>query len=154
MHIVEGRFGPWLSGVVRPGTPDTTVYAARASRISGHWVGGKLKAIVSVNAEGFEVPGDPFAEELAAGFAFSLDEDGVGELVASFPSCFDGSPAEPTVSVNVAASEADVARIRDEVIAALRSQGVIVEGVPEAPAAPAEPTFDRAAILAALGDDD
>lgn len=86
VRITEGRFGPWLSGVVRPGVNDDTVYAARASRISGHWVGGKLKAIVSVNAEGFDVPGSGFA---AAPFAFTTSDDGIGELVASFPTCTD-----------------------------------------------------------------
>lgn len=86
VRIVEGRFGPWISGVVRPGVPDEVVYAARASRISGHWVGGKLKAIVSVNAEGFDVPGSGFA---AADFQFTTSDEGVFELVASFPPCND-----------------------------------------------------------------
>ena len=87
VRISEGVLGPWISGVVRPGVSDETVYAARASRISGHWLGGRLKAIVSVNAEGFEVPGQgdiEIAPELAAGFAFSV-HDGELELVASFP---------------------------------------------------------------------
>lgn len=86
VRITEGRYGPWISGVVRPGIPDEVVYAARASRISGHWVGGKLKAIVSVNAEGFDVPGSGFA---ASDFQFSTSDDGVFELVASFPPCND-----------------------------------------------------------------
>lgn len=95
VRIVEGRLGPWISGVVRPGVDDTTVYAARASRISGHWVGGKLKAIVSVNAEGYDVPGnDQDFADLAAGFAFWMNADtGVAEMVASFPSCV--ASAEP-----------------------------------------------------------
>lgn len=87
VRITEGKLGPWISGVVRPGVPDQTVYAARASRISGHWLGGKLKAIVSVNAEGFDVPGhsdDEAGLDIAASFAFST-EGGVLELVAGFP---------------------------------------------------------------------
>ena len=83
VRISEGRLGPWISGIVRPGTPDEVVYAARASRISGHWLSGKLKAIVSVNAEGFDVPGDPFS----TGFSFVTSDTGVTELVASFPGC-------------------------------------------------------------------
>lgn len=79
VRIIPGKHGPWLSGVVRPGTSDEVVYAARASRISGHWKGGRLKAIVSCTAEGYDVPGTSFA----------IDEQGhVDELVASFPECF------------------------------------------------------------------
>lgn len=80
VRCIEGRHGPWLSGIVRPGVTDEDVYVARASRISGHWRSGRLKAIVSVNAEGFDVPG--------SGFAFRTDEDGhILDMVASFPFC-------------------------------------------------------------------
>jgi hypothetical protein len=80
VRIVEGKHGPWLSGIVRPGIDEAKVYAARASRISGRWVGDRLKAIVSVNAEGFDVPGAGFAVH-----EFSTDADGhLLELVASF----------------------------------------------------------------------
>ena len=82
VRVSIGRFGPWLSGIVRPGVPDEVVYAARASRISGHWVKGLLKAIVSVNAEGYDVPGSGFAN-----YEFTTDDAGVCELVASFPAC-------------------------------------------------------------------
>lgn len=93
VRVVEGRIGPWMSGFVRPGTPDETVYAANASRLSGHWVGDRLKAVVSVNAEGFDVPGSTEAErDLLAGFAFHTDENGVCELVASLPGCAEEAP--------------------------------------------------------------
>lgn len=86
VRVTAGKFGPWISGIVRPGIEDTKVYAARASRISGHWVGGRLKAIVSVNAEGFDVPGSGFSAEVE--YEFSIDADGqVAELVASLPYC-------------------------------------------------------------------
>lgn len=84
VRITAGALGPWMSGYVRPGTPDDKVVAARASKISGHWLGSVLKAAVSVNVPGYEV-----AE------SFALAADGtVAELVASFPSCFtdDDSP--------------------------------------------------------------
>jgi hypothetical protein len=78
VRVSAGKLGPWLSGYVRPGVESKQVLAARASRISGHWKGSRLKAIVCVNAEGFDVPGD----------GFSIDEYGmVDELVASFPAC-------------------------------------------------------------------
>lgn len=86
VRVVAGVHGPWLSGVVRPGVAldDAKVYVARASRISGHWKSGRLKMIVSCNAEGFDVPG--------SGFTFSTNaNDEVAELVASYPGC-----AEPT----------------------------------------------------------
>lgn len=83
VRITAGRLGPWLSGYVRPGVEEKQVLAARASRLSGHWKGSRLKAIVSVNAEGFDVPG----------IGFSVDENGfIDELVASFPVCADDSP--------------------------------------------------------------
>ena len=86
VRIIAGRLGPWLSGYVRPGADSSAVLAARASRISGHWKGARLKAIVSVNAEGFDVPGDGFA----------INADGfVAELVASFPDCQPDSDAGP-----------------------------------------------------------
>jgi len=83
VRITAGKLGPWLSGYVRPGVEERQVLAARASRISGHWKGSRLKAIVCVNAEGFDVPGD----------GFSIDENGlIDELVASFPACSEDTP--------------------------------------------------------------
>lgn len=100
VRITAGRLGPWISGVVRPGVDDDKVYAARASRLSGHWVGGRLKAIVSVNAEGYEVSGsgdllDEVAASTFSGFAFAVNEDGVSELIAGFPSCIASADPEP-----------------------------------------------------------
>jgi hypothetical protein len=87
VRVIAGVHGPWISGIVRPGVEDTKVYAARASRISGHWIGDRLKAIVSVNAEGFDVPGSGLSNTVE--FEFATNEDGeIAELVASFPSCF------------------------------------------------------------------
>jgi hypothetical protein len=120
VRATEGVFGPWVSGIVRPGVADETVYAVRASRISGHWVGGKLKAIVSVNAEGFDVPGsgeqDGLALDLVAGFAAHVNDEGVTELVASFPGC---AQSEQTETVEISLSDAERQRIVDEVVAAL-----------------------------------
>lgn len=94
VRVVPGQFGPWASGFVRPGVDEKLLYAARASRISGHWLGGRLKAIVACNAEGYDVPG---SGELAASFEFAMDDDGVvTELVASFPDCVDDSADEGT----------------------------------------------------------
>ena len=55
--IGEDDFGAWVSGIVRPGTSNEIVHAARASGQSGHWsrIGGNMELIISlaVNAEGF-----------------------------------------------------------------------------------------------------
>lgn len=108
VRVTTGRLGPWVSGMVRPGVPDDRVYAARASAVSGHWTNGKLRAIVSVNAEGFHVPG--------SGFSFSLDEQGsVAELVASFPPCndnLDEPTHKPAADVN-----AELRALRAEMLA-------------------------------------
>ena len=38
VRVSEGVHGPWVSGRLRPGLSDETIYAVRASHISGHWV--------------------------------------------------------------------------------------------------------------------
>jgi hypothetical protein len=87
VRVTPGVFGPWISGRVRPGVADSVVYAARASRISGHWVGDKLRAIVSCNVARFNVPGSGLA--VHNGFGASYSETGeMLELVASFPEWF------------------------------------------------------------------
>ena len=79
VRMIPGSLGPWFSGYVRPGVPDENIIAARASKLSGHWLGGRLMAACSVNVPGYEVPG---------GESFSMDANGfVVELVASFPVC-------------------------------------------------------------------
>ncbi len=134
IRVTEGALGPWCSGLVRPGVSEETVYAVRASRISGHWVGGKLKAIVSVNAEGFEVPGsgDELALDLAAGFAVHVDETGVYELVASFPACTKSADpviAELPAGLTDEMREVIVADVIARMESRLSSAGVVM--VPE-----------------------
>lgn len=93
VRVIPGVHGPWLSGVVRPHVAEDAAktYVARASRISGHWKGGRLKMIVSCNAEGFDVPGTGFTTN-------SRGE--IDELVASFPIC-DEEPAPAPKPTNV-----------------------------------------------------
>lgn len=94
VRVTSGKLGPWLSGYVRPGVTEDELAAAFASRISGHWKGPRLKAIVCVNAEGYDVPGDGFG---AAAFGFSTDVEGfVDEMVASFPPC--GDTGDPSIA--------------------------------------------------------
>jgi hypothetical protein len=110
VRVSAGKLGPWLSGYVRPGVEERQVLAARASRISGHWKGSRLKAIVCVNAEGFDVPGD----------GFSIDENGlIDELVASFPACSEPDPQltlefEPSTDTELLASKLRLALALDD----------------------------------------
>lgn len=76
--VVDGKIGPWVCGVVRPGISDFALHAGAGSRISGHWLRGELYAICSVNAEGFDVP-------RATKYVVEEDADGEVEyLAASF----------------------------------------------------------------------
>lgn len=77
VRVVDGRHGPWISGIARPHISHEMAerYVARASRTSGHWEydGGPLRMIVSVNAEGFPIDFKQDALGIAA--SFSLDDE-------------------------------------------------------------------------------
>ena len=70
VRVIDGKHGPWISGVARPHiTHDMAErYVARASRISGHWKSETLRMIVSVSAEGYPVAWQPEADEMVASF--------------------------------------------------------------------------------------
>ncbi len=81
VHVVDGRFGPWYSGRVRPGLNANSIYAARASGISGHWKAGDLQCIVSCNVRGYPIPGTEIRADRGGA---SFDDKGeVLDLVAS-----------------------------------------------------------------------
>jgi len=82
VRCIPGKFGPWISGRVVPSADPETVYVARASRKSGHWVKGRLAAVVCCNLRGMRVADSQLAlDEDSAYFG----EDGeVLEMVASF----------------------------------------------------------------------
>jgi hypothetical protein len=89
VRTTNGRFGPWCCGRLRPGVSDTAIYAAKASGVSGHWLGDDLLAIASVNVPGFETdepdnvvcfPGSTLRADRDGG---RITEDGQLELVAS-----------------------------------------------------------------------
>ena len=58
--VGEDEFGIWISGQVRPGTKAETVYAGRASGVSGDWrwvgAGHELISVLSVNTPAFPTP--------------------------------------------------------------------------------------------------
>lgn len=60
VHVVDGVYGPWLSGVLRPGITDDQLRVLRSLSLSGEWV-GELAGILAVN-----VPGLPVQRALAA----------------------------------------------------------------------------------------
>jgi len=96
VKVSSGRHGPWVCGVVRPhiAADDAHTYAARASRISGHWKGDDLCMIVSCNSEGFNIPGVGFDAsepgELVAAFTPNAED----EIVAGFDTDFVAIPTE------------------------------------------------------------
>lgn len=71
VRVIDGKHGVWMCGVVRPHIAQDTaqVYVARASRTSGHWKGGDLRMIVSVNAEGYPIEAELDEYDLVASFA-------------------------------------------------------------------------------------
>lgn len=82
VRVVDGRHGPWVSGVARPHISHEMAerYVARASRISGHWEHehGPLRMIVSVNAEGYPIDRAMEAGGIAA--SFDLDDEVVAGM--------------------------------------------------------------------------
>jgi hypothetical protein len=68
--IGEDDFGIWVSGIVRPGTSDEMLHAARASGCSGDWrrIGSNLELIL-----GLSVPADGFPKPRARTFGHEAD---------------------------------------------------------------------------------
>jgi len=60
VNVVDGQYGPWLCGVLRPDLSEAQVRVLRALSLSGEWV-GELAGILAVNA-----PGLPVQRALAA----------------------------------------------------------------------------------------
>ncbi len=110
VRVIPGKFGPWVSGRVRPSVDDDMLYAARASRISGHWVGDSLRAITSVNVAGFDIGGSGLLGEVV------IRDGKVLEMVASFWP----EDEEETVA---AVTWADIDKVA-EAIASKLSEGV------------------------------
>jgi hypothetical protein len=70
VRVIDGKHGPWVCGVVRPGiaADDVAVYRARASQISGYWQGDVLRLICSVTAAGYPVTESEEQDALVAAF--------------------------------------------------------------------------------------
>lgn len=81
IRVVDGRYGPWASGVVRPGLDEDGIAELRANPPSGDWrrVNGALELIaaLAVPVPGFPIP------RAEVGMVASGDEVHVDALVAS-----------------------------------------------------------------------
>lgn len=68
VHITDGQYGPWMSGVLRPGLTETQVAVLRRLSLSGEWA-SELGGILAVNT-----PGLPVQRALAASaFGISIE---------------------------------------------------------------------------------
>lgn len=103
--IGEDDLGIWVAGVVRPGTSNEKVHAARASALSGDWrrIGAHLELIIalSVNAPGFPIP-RPAAFAHEEDFILALT--GAGVVAPRRPAPVD-VPREITYLANRFAAE-------------------------------------------------
>lgn len=77
--IGEDEFGIWVSGIVRPGTSDEVLHAARGSVPSGDWrrIGANLELIASLNVN---TGGFPIARAFGHDENFALALFGAGAL--------------------------------------------------------------------------
>ena len=55
VRIIEGRFGPWMSGVLRASVTPAQVEQLMMSHPSGEWLSGHLHNVLMVNSPGFGV---------------------------------------------------------------------------------------------------
>jgi hypothetical protein len=133
VRVTQGRLGPWISGRVRPGMSENAIHVARCSRISGHWKGDKLVAIVSVNVPAFNVPGTGMSFD-RGGAEF---RNGQLELVASMYGP-DETPETAYAELEAATpaftdeQRAEVARIVREALSAARPSMSFAAPPPEA----------------------
>lgn len=71
VHVVDGEFGPWLCGVLRPDLTESQVRTLRALSLSGEWV-GELGGILAVNASGLPVQRERLAASAQAEFGWTI----------------------------------------------------------------------------------
>lgn len=95
--VGEDKFGIWFSGIVRPGTTDEVVHAARASDLSGdwRWIGSGLEMVAALS-----VPSGGFPKPRAHAFQDGMDSrivslTGIGRIhrPGSTPSAVDPNVA-------------------------------------------------------------
>lgn len=91
VRVVDGQFGPWVAGIVRPQVTDEQIDALRASAWSGDWrvFDGELDlvAILTVNTPGFPISREAALAASALGDHRPVDAAGTRARVAA-----DGAP--------------------------------------------------------------
>lgn len=119
VRVVDGEFGPWACGALRPDLPETALRVVRASSLSGDWRNGEMCAVLSVNSPGFPIARETIA---ASGMVVPTVErpaaffDG-GELVSLVAA---GVVERPCPDCAERARLEHELRTSDEVLAALR----------------------------------
>lgn len=104
VRVVDGAFGPWVCGALRPDVTEEQLRVLRASALSGDWrrLGGALEmiAVLAVNTPGF-----PIAREMLAASGLVDMPD------ASMPrGRIAGGESEALVAANVVMRCADCAK--------------------------------------------
>jgi len=102
VHVVDGEYGAWCAGVLRPGLTEMDLRVLRALALSGDWrgIGGKWEMIgvLAVNAPGFPIKREAlrasaFGEEIASPALRSRTHNGEPQvliaagMVARCPEC-------------------------------------------------------------------
>jgi hypothetical protein len=115
VRATDGRFGPWLSGVVRSDLPPEGLRDLRANPPSGDWraLNGNLELIasLSVPVPGFPIPASQFA--LAASASGEME---VSALI--LPSFFFEEEVEDVAESTI--SRIEYLRQRDGLVASSR----------------------------------
>lgn len=71
VHVVDGEFGPWICGVLRPDLTENQVATLRRLSLSGEWV-GELGGILAVNASGLPVQRERLAASALADLGWKI----------------------------------------------------------------------------------
>lgn len=138
-RIVDGQFGPWFAGALRPGLTDDDLRVLRALAPSGDWrpQGGSLEmcAVLAVNVPGFPIAREALAASSLRQPAPALDVPRVGlaasgeiaSLVAAgmverCSECAERARARASLAASVASADAVLAlleQVRSETLSTL-----------------------------------
>lgn len=129
-RVVDGRWGPWFSGALRPGLTDEDLRVLRALAPSGDWrpEGGGLEmcAVLSVNVPGFPIARESLAASALPAPAVALSaprvgldaEGGLSSLVAAgmvtrCSECAERERERQAMAAGLASADAVLAALGD-----------------------------------------
>lgn len=83
VRVIDGVYGPWMCGALRPGVTDTDLRVLRALAPSGDWRGPsmldlELVSILAVNAPGFPIAREALAASAMVSMVAAAPEPRVG----------------------------------------------------------------------------